>query len=322
MLYKLVSTEGSKIMTKLRVRLPEIKLSEEVSRKIGMTGLKLRAASPELLVGVGIAGVIVSAAIACKATLKAEAVMKETKETLDKIEECKETVDSEKYSEADYKKDLRLVYLQTCVKMAKIYAPAAIIGVMSITCILAGHDILKKRNIAINAAYSAAAKSFSDYSERVREELGEDADRRFRYNIKKKETEVTEINENGEEVTVKKEADTSDYDGRSGTARWMDDCKNVDGKDLEYKLWKIKCYETTCNQLLRSRGYLFLNEVYEALGLPITSDGQILGWIYNDRCPNGDNYVDFGLQEVMRDGDSETSYLLDFNIDGNILNEI
>ena len=79
MLYKLVSTEGSKIMTKLRVRLPEIKLSEEVSRKIGMTGLKLRAASPELLVGVGIAGVIVSAAIAFKATLKAEAVMKETK---------------------------------------------------------------------------------------------------------------------------------------------------------------------------------------------------------------------------------------------------
>ena len=161
-------------MTKLRVRLPEIKLSEEVSRRIGMTGFKLKAASPELLVGIGIAGVIVSTALACKATLKAETVMNEAKETLNKIEECKETVDTEKYSEADYKKDIRLVYLQTCVKMAKIYAPAAVIGVMSITCILAGHDILKKRNIAMNAAYSAAAKSFSDYRERVREELGEE----------------------------------------------------------------------------------------------------------------------------------------------------
>ena len=309
-------------MGKLLVKFPEVKFSEEVSRKIGMAGLKLKAASPELLVGIGIAGVIVSTALACKATLKAETVMNEAKETLNKIEECKETVDTEKYSEADYKKDIRLVYLQSCVKMAKIYAPAAVMGIMSITCILAGHDILKKRNIAINAAYSAAAKSFSDYRERVREELGEEADRRFRYNIKKKEKEVTEPDKNGQEVTVKKEVNTSDYDGRSGTARWMDDCKNVDGKDLEYKLWKVKCYETTCNQLLRSRGYLFLNEVYEALGLPITSDGQVLGWIYNDRCPNGDNYVDFGLQEVMRDGYDETSYLLDFNIDGNILNEI
>lgn len=305
----------------INFNLPNIKISEDVSRTIGMASLRLKSASPEILVGIGVVGVIFSTFLACKATLKADAVINEAKETLNSIEECKETVAEDKYTENDYKNDTKLVYVQTCVKMARIYAPAAFIGLMSLTCILAGHDILRKRNIAMNAAYSAAVKSFDNYRENVRKELGEEADKRFRYNIRKAETEVTEVDENNNVINTKKEIDISDYDGKSGIARWLDDCTNVSGKDTEYKLWKLKCDETTCNQLLKSRGYLFLNEVYECLGLPITSEGQLLGWIYNDKRPIGDNYVDFNLQEAMRDGDTEPSYIVDFNIDGNIINE-
>ena len=78
------------------------------------------------------------------------------------------------------------------------------------------------------------------------------------------------------------------------------------------------------NNLLKSRGYLFLNEVYEALGFPITKAGQVVGWLYRPDNPNGDNYVDFGIFNLQSEkacdfvNGYERSLVLDFNVDGNI----
>ena len=83
--------------------------------------------------------------------------------------------------------------------------------------------------------------------------------------------------------------------------------------------------------MLRSRGHLFLNEVYDMLGYPRIKEGNIIGWIYDEKNPVGDNFVDFNIYPLngivdqakinFINGD-ERSILLDFNVDGPILDLI
>ena len=79
------------------------------------------------------------------------------------------------------------------------------------------------------------------------------------------------------------------------------------------------------NEKLKARGYLFLNEVYEMLGIPRTKAGQVVGWIYDKDNPVGDNFVDFGLLDTRNTdfiNGYEASVLLDFNPDGDILDRM
>ena len=79
------------------------------------------------------------------------------------------------------------------------------------------------------------------------------------------------------------------------------------------------------NEKLLAQGHVYLNEVYDALGIPRSKAGQIVGWVYNPDNPVGDNYIDFGIYQtnraVARDfvNGYEKVILLDFNVDGNIL---
>ena len=77
------------------------------------------------------------------------------------------------------------------------------------------------------------------------------------------------------------------------------------------------------NELLKCHGYLFLNRVYGMLGIPETKAGQVVGWVYDN--PNGDKFVDFGLYNNRNENSVngyENSFLLDFNVDGMILDLI
>lgn len=79
------------------------------------------------------------------------------------------------------------------------------------------------------------------------------------------------------------------------------------------------------NDLLRNRGHIFLNEVYDMLGLPRTEAGAIVGWIYEENNPVGDNYIDFGLADGCNEGfmnGYRNEALLDFNVDGAIFDRI
>lgn len=116
--------------------------------------MKLKKHSPEILVVAGIAGTVVSAVLACKATTKVAEILDETKGTLDTIHEGMETgaINGQEYTNEDGKKDTVVVYAQTGMKLAKLYGPAIILGTLSITSILASNNILRKRNVALGAA--------------------------------------------------------------------------------------------------------------------------------------------------------------------------
>ena len=305
-------------------------IMNNVIRTFNRAGLKLKKYSPEIFVGVGIVGVVASAVMACKATTKIDDVLAEQKENIEKTKDyVEEHGYSEKYTEEDHKKDLTIFYSRSAVDLVKLYAPSVILGTVSIAMIVNGHRILRKRNVALAAAYATVEKGFKEYRGRVIERFGEELDKELKYNIKAKEVEeVAKDEETGEEKIVKKTVNVADPNLYSDYARFFDDGCAGWTKDPEYNLMFLKDQQRYANDLLQSKGHLFLNEVYDMLGIPRTKAGQAVGWIYDEVHPVGDNFVDFGLTDIhnarVRDfvNGYERTILLDFNVDGSILDMI
>ena len=282
--------------------------------------MKLKKHSPEILVVAGIAGTVVSAVLACKATTKVAEILDETKGTLDTIHDGMETgaINGQEYTTEDGKKDTVVVYAQTGMKLAKLYGPAIILGTLSITSILASNNILRKRNVALGAAYAAIDKSFKEYRGRVIERFGEQVDTELKYGIKAKKFEEIEVDpETGKEKKVKKTVMVADPNLQSDYAVYFDSKSRNYETNPDYNRMFLKAQQAFANDKLQTRGHLFLNEVLDDLDLPRTPAGQIVGWTKD----GPDGYVNFRIVEVEReteDGRHEPTLLLDFNIEGNI----
>ena len=301
-----------------------MKNKTEIMKSVnGMTSkavMKLKKHSPEILVVAGIAGMVVSAVLACKATTKVAEILDETKGTLDTIHEGMETgaINGQEYTTEDGKKDTVVVYAQTGVKLAKLYAPAIILSTLSITSILTSNNILRKRNVALGAAYAAIDKSFKEYRGRVIERFGEQVDTELKYGIKAKKFEEIEVDpETGKEKKVKKTVMVADPNLQSDYAVYFDSKSRNYETNPDYNRMFLKAQQAFANDKLQTRGHLFLNEVLDDLDLPRTPAGQIVGWTKD----GPDGYVNFRIIEVEReteDGRHEPALLLDFNVEGNI----
>lgn len=282
--------------------------------------MKLKKHSPEILVVAGIAGTVVSAVLACKATTKVAEILDETKGTLDTIHEGMETgaINGQEYTNEDGKKDTVVVYAQTGMKLAKLYGPAIILGTLSVTSILASNNILRKRNVALGAAYAAIDKSFKEYRGRVIERFGEQVNTELKYGIKAKKFEEIEVDpETGKEKKVKKTVMVADPNLQSDYAVYFDSKSRNYETNPDYNRMFLKAQQAFANDKLQTRGHLFLNEVLDDLDLPRTPAGQIVGWTKD----GPDGYVNFRIVEVEReteDGRHEPALLLDFNVEGNI----
>lgn len=293
-------------------------------RSLIKAGFQVKKHSPEILVVVGVAGVVTSTVMACKATTKAGDILEEHKNQMNAIDQVVK-MDRNDYTEEDHKKDTTIVYTQTAIKFVKLYSPSIMIGALSLGCIIYSHNILTKRNAALAAAYATVDRGFKEYRGRVVERFGKELDHELRYNIKAQEFEKTEVDKKGNEKVVKETVNVADPNLYSDYARFFDDGCNGWSKDPEQNLTFLKCQQAYANEKLKANGYLFLNDVYKMLGIPATKAGQIVGWIYDEKNPIGDNFVDFGLYDmnkpVVRDfvNGYERTILLDFNVDGNIL---
>lgn len=297
-----------------------------ITRSVHKVGFKFKKYSPEILLVAGIAGTVTSAVMACKATTKVSGIIEEAKETIGTIHEVKNNPEmAEKYSEEDAKKDLAVTYVQTGVKFAKLYGPAIILGAASIGCILASNNIIRKRNVALAAAYATVDKGFKEYRGRVIERFGEELDKELKYNIKAQEIEEVTVDEKGKEKTTKKVVNVMDPNNYSPYSIVFDDGNVGWDKDPEISKYFLIQQQNYANDLLKAKGHLFLNEVYSMLGAQPTKAGQCVGWIYDEECPIGDNFVDFGIFDIYnakaRDfvNGYERVIVLDFNVDGNIL---
>lgn len=276
--------------------------------------------SPEILLGIGIIGFVGTVVTACVATSKVESVLDEHKIKMSKIEEAKELIesgemDAEDYTQKDEILDKVKFYTETGVALLKLYGPTIGLGAMSVYCILSGHKILNGRYVGALTAYNGLLGTFKKYRKNVVDAYGQDVDRAMRYGaeyiLEKKK------NEKGEKVTEKKENIEMTFP-EDDTARYFDAQNPNWDPNPNFSMMYLRGQQNILNDILQSRGHVFLNEVYDALGFEHTPQGAVLGWVKG----MGDDYIDFGLYDQSKDpirrfvNGQDNVVLLEFNHDG------
>lgn len=269
--------------------------------------------SPQILTAAGIISGIAATVVASIKSTKLKDIIEQEQEEIDNIR-C--TFDkAEGLTEQAFRKDLTKAYFRMGGKIVKLYWPAAILTVGSVTCILVGHGIMTKRAAALATAYAGLANQFESYRKEVTEKLGVEEEKKIFINSATEETEEVD-SKTGQKI--KKFNDYSQY------------CKIFDEFNDHYSPYSgdnfvfLKGCQNMANDLLHTRGHVFLNEVYTMLGFQHTKAGAVCGWLDG----HGDNFVDFGIFD-RRNGDminsafingDEKSIILDFNVDGPIYN--
>lgn len=301
----------------------------------GTARYALKKYSPEILLGVGIVGMIGGTFFACKATLKVERVLDEYEDAMDRIQYGVDTgeIGEIEYYEEDAKKDIRIVKRQTAVQFVKLYGPSVTLMGASIGCILGSYKIMSNRQVALMAAYKVIEEAFTSYRGRVVDELGVAKDAHFMYGTNTIEEEETIIDENGKKKKIKKEKEELIPGAKlSGFARMFeeehpDQMGGWTGSTQwspvhDYNLSFLTAKERHFNDKLVQQGFVTINEVYEELGITQSTAGMVCGWKY--KSDNGDSYISFkprgfdGNWVTGMDGDG---IVLDFNIDGVIFNQ-
>lgn len=303
----------------------------KVTRALHSVKFKVKKHSPEILIVTGIVGVVTSTVLACKATTKVNDVIAKSKNALNDIYDKASDVEAgiisaEEYTPDIQRKELALVYGRTGYELAKLYAPAVAVGVLSLTAIIGSNNILRKRNVSLAAAYAATDKLFKDYRGRVVDRFGKEVDRELRYNIKHKEIDEIIVNEDGSESTQKKTVQVIEGPLYDEFSRVFDETCPCWVKNAERNMAFLKQQERFANQKLQEEGILTLNEVLVSLGYDRIAAGQVIGWTYNKGNPYSAGYVDFGIfDEALIERNSkfingyERSIVLNFNHEGNIL---
>lgn len=306
---------------------------EKITAFAGRTGLKLKKYSPEISLAVGLVSFVGTVVVACKQTLKAEDTVHFRLKKIEEIHEEKEASDNQvvdengcvvEYSDELYKKDLQIQYGKLALEVARDYAPVIALGAISLTCIIVSRNITHKRYLNAVAAFNAVSAAFNEYRQRVIEEEGEVMDRHYRYGTEIETVKVAEIDENGnvKEVEKKMEKTGTGKIPADDTARFFSEGNPRWDRNPEFSMMFLRAQQNFANDILRTRGHIFLNEVYDMLGFSHTQAGAILGWVKG----MGDDFVDFGLYDPQKAKDfvngNDDSILLEFNHDGPIWDKI
>lgn len=278
--------------------------------------------SPEILTAVGVAGVVVAGVMASRATLKLPELIDNKNHKIEALKAeaaAKLLEDPTAVTESEYNKGIAEVYVRSGLSVTKLYTPSVGLGVAGIACILGAHGIMRRRNVAIMAAYKLVEESFESYRKRVAEQLGEEGERDIRMN-RFEETITNE--ETGSEEKVKLV-----HEGHSPYAKFFDEFSTQWQKDANYNLMFLTQAQNQLNMDLHRRGHVFLSEVYDVLDIPRTPESTQVGWLANDSM-GGDQEIDFGLYNIYDEkkrmfvNGHERAVLLDFNVDGIIWDKI
>lgn len=285
-----------------------------ITRAANRLALKANKHSPQILFGAGIVGSVATVVVACRATLKAQEVNKTRQKALDLADEHLKMRD---YDENAHKAAVVNAWKGTTASYIKLYGPAVVLGVGSIACLTKSHQILTNRNATLSLAYAGLDRAFRDYRGRVVEELGLDKDTEFAHGTVEKE--IVEYDSKGNPNVIRKKV--INPDARTVYGRFFDESNRWWDKDNGYNHTFLDNQQKWVNLELKRRGYMFLNDVYDALGFERSKEGQLVGWIYD--TDRGDGYIDFGFNRYPDFvAGFERSVFLDFNVDGPILDQI
>lgn len=287
-------------------------IPQSVTRSVARKILLSKKHSPHIFFVGGVAGIITSGVLACRATLKLEETLDEVKKDLDTVKAMhKEPSSVSNYSDEDHTKDLGYVYGKTAHHLGKLYGPSILIGAVSIGALTGSHIQLTRRNTALTITLAAVSKAYDEYRVRVQDEVGKERELEIHRSMKEEKDDKKEL------------VQVTDPDGLSPYARIFDEACSNWQKDSEINLVFLRCQETYANHKLRAKGHIFLNEIYDMLGMERSSPGAVVGWVIDG---DGDGYVDFGIFQTRLRGqfvdNLEPRIILDFNVDGVVYDKI
>lgn len=292
--------------------------------------------SPELLLAgaiVTMAGSVVSAVVA---TTKLNKTLKPYNARINTIKlkmKDDNAIQNGVVSVKECKKELTSAYFKAGLQIAKLYLPSVLCFGTGVTCMFGSHKIMKGRNLALAAAYTTLENGYNAYRQRVKDEVGDDAEERIYKDIRKEKVEVVDP-KTGKTKTVTKEVP---HAGKDKVWDVMWDCANIGWeRDAVLNFRFLIGQQAYLNEKLRRQGYLFLSDVYDALGYDVELLGaeraqasHILGWIYDPMDKSIDSYVSFGLTQPGSDialpniakqiEMNEPNFWLSLNVDGDIL---
>ena len=306
------------------------KVSTSAARFAGKAEFTIKKNSPEILLGAGIVGFVGTVVLACRATCRADEVLEFHRRKIKDIEDAKEIADADPEGEMSYdieiyRQDKAIRYLKTTGNLAKLYAPTVAVGALSLACILTSRNIMQKRYLGVVAAYNGLSAAFEEYRKRVRDEYGEGLDKHFRYGTTYEELPV--YDENGKKTKEKEQVEKTETGmviPNDDSCRFFDSSNPNWDKNPTFSMMWLRGQQNILNDILHTRGHVFLNEVYDALGFPHTPQGAVLGWIDGE----GDNCIDFGLYDQNKENvrrfvnGVDNVIMLEFNHDGVIWDKI
>ena len=223
----------------------------DVMKLIKTVKFGVRKKTPEILTGIGIAGMFTTVVLAVKATPKAMELIEQKQ-----CENAGETGDIEP-----------LTAVETVKVAWKPYIPAVLMGVGSTACLIGGISVSARRTAALATAYKISETALSEFKEKATEVIGEKKVKEIKEKINKETVEKNPVS--NREVIVTEKGNTLCYDMLSG--RYFK-------SDIE----KIKKAVNEINRQLTYDYYVSLNEFYDELGLPDTKLGGELGWNLED----------------------------------------
>ena len=220
---------------------------QSMAKVIKTAQLAVTKHSPEILTGMGIAGMITTAILAVRATPKALKIIEEKKEA--------EGVDE-------------LRPLDTVKATWKCYIPATVTGVTSVACLVGARSVSARRNAALATAYKLSETALAEYRDKVIETVGEKKEKFIREQVDKERVDKNPVSKN--EVIITEKGNTLCYETTSG--RYFK-------SDIE----QIKKAINEINRIMLLDMYVSLNEFYDEIGLDHTSVGDYLGWNIDDK---------------------------------------
>lgn len=289
---------------------------------LASANLFMKKNGPTIAIGAGTIGLVAAGIGAAVISYKkAHKIVDEHKK---KIEQVNKMVE-EGAEESKVQEEIGKTYISTGFEFLKAYAIPATAGLASVLLIAGGTKGMLNKQAALASALSVEFAANKKLRKALEDLIGKEEVIEKLYSSEKVEA-TTEITEDGTEVITKTE-NVLVWDGinMSQYAKVFDSTSRSWTVDPESNIIFLKHQQAVANSLLQKRGYLFLNEVYKLLDIKPTKAGQIVGWVYKKDNPVGDNYIDFGIYDMNNAravNGLENVLLLDFNVDGNILDMI
>lgn len=219
--------------------------------------------SPEILTGVGIAGMITTTVMAVRATPKALILIEEEKRHINReIREQAKKEGCDTCPQVD-----KLKPWDTVKTVWKCYLPSVITGALSISCLVGASSVNARRNAALATAYSLSESALKDYQEKVIETIGEKKEQTVRDAVAKERIERDPVE--NKEVIITGRGNTLCYD-------------TVSGRYFNSDVDKLKKVENDLNRTMRDEMYISLNDFYFEIGLENIKVGDDLGWNIDD----------------------------------------